>query len=419
MPKFVFEALDSNGKTIRSEVEAASNDEALKKIRSKNLMPTKLAIKAQKDGRATSGARARSVGGKKKTMAFGGVSSKQLTQFTRQFSTLIDAGLPIVRALDILESQLKPSLLKNALMDVKEDVEGGNTLSDSLSKHPKVFDNLYVNMIKAGEAGGVLDIILARLADFREKSQRLRRQIIGALVYPAAVITIATLILIAIFIYVIPSFEKTFRGMNVELPGSTQLLMAMAKTMQNFWFLIPGIPIVLFVAYKLIRMSSKGAYATDFLKLHIPVFGQIISKSSVSRFCRTLGTLISSGVPILEALSIIRNTTGNEVVSRAVTDVHASIREGDTIAEPLKNSGVFDDMVVNMIDVGEETGELDKMLIKIADNYDNEVDVLVSSLMSLLEPVLIICLGIIVGFIVISLFYPLISLMDNISKKGN
>jgi type IV pilus assembly protein PilC len=411
MAMFLYEAVDSQGNEIKAEIEARDEKEANDKIRALNYYPTKVALKPAV-GMGTPQAVARKRGG----FALGfGVSVKQLTQFTRQFATLLDAGLPIVRSLDILQGQQKPGMLKETLADVKADVEGGSALSESLSKHPRVFDKLYVNMIKAGEAGGVLDQILARLADYMEKSLRLKQKIIGALVYPAAVITIAGGILTFILIYIIPKFEAMFKEMDLgQLPFLTEMLIGVSKMITSYWYIVIfGIFLIWAVLYFAGR-TPKGRYTLDLIKLKFPIFGMIISKSSVSRFCRTLGTLIQSGVPILNALSIIKNATGNAVVATAVENVHNSIREGDTIAEPLRHSGVFDDIVVNMIQVGEETGELDKMLIKVADNYDNEVDTLVGALMSLLEPVLIVGMGGTVGFIVIALFMPLIAIMERI-----
>lgn len=344
------------------------------------------------------------------------VKQKHLTQFTRQFATLLDAGLPVVRSLDILQRQAQGAL-KETIAAVKEDVEGGSSLSESLSHHAIVFDKLYVNMIRAGEAGGVLDEILSRLADYREKAQRLQQKIVGALVYPAAVVTIAGGILSAIMVFIIPRFEQMFREMNIgEMPALTSLLMFVAHTMADFWYLLLLLPVIATFAFRFVVKIPEGRKYVDKVKLNIPVFGMIASKSAVSRFCRTLGTLIQSGVPILEALSIIKNATGNQIVADAIEAVHCSIKEGDTIAEPLRHSGVFDELVVNMVQVGEETGELDKMLIKVADNYENDVDVLVGGMMSLLEPVLIIGMGMTVGFIVIALFMPLITMMNNLSN---
>lgn len=416
MPTFVYEAVDSQGKEVKAEIDAASEKEASDKIRALNYFPTKVLPKGASGALGTPQSVARRRGG----ISFGlGVSAKQLTQFTRQFATLLDAGLPMVRSLDILYTQFRPGLLKDTIGFVKEDVEGGSSVSEALAKHPRVFDKLYVNMAKAGEAGGILDQILTKLAEYMEKTQRLKQKIIGALVYPAAVVTIAGAILMLILVYIIPQFEKMFKEMELgDLPPLTMILITTANTMRSFWYIIIFTPVILFAVYQMVGRTPKGRYTIDMIKLKFPIFGLIVSKEAVSRFCRTLGTLIQSGVPILNALSIIKNATGNAVVARAVENVHSSIREGDTIAEPLRHSGVFDDLVVNMIQVGEETGELDKMLMKVADTYESEVDTLVGALMSLLEPVLIIGMGLTVGFIVISLFLPLLDIMKKIGGGG-
>lgn len=342
-----------------------------------------------------------------------GVSSKQLTTFTSQLSTLQDAGLPIVRSLKILSGQMKAGTLQNAVVNVAEDVEGGSTFSEALSKHPKIFDKLYVNMVKAGEMGGVLDTILRRLAEFMEKSQKLKKRIVGAAVYPVAVLTVAGGILAAIMILVVPQFEKIFKDMKVPLPVMTETLIWLSHNMVDLWWVAPVTIGLLIFGYRMVTGNKTGKLILDTTILKLPVFGDIIRKSSISRFTRTLGTLITSGVPILEALAIVKNAIANQVIANAVQKVQDSIREGESIAEPLAQSGEFDDIVVNMIDVGEETGELDKMLIKIADNYDEEVDVLVGSMVSLMEPLLIIGMGLMIGFIVISLFLPLITLVQH------
>ncbi|MCZ7649098.1 MAG: type II secretion system F family protein [Planctomycetota bacterium] len=413
MPTFMYEAMDSQGNTVKDTIEAASEKEANDKIRAMNYYPTK--VQSQGGGAAsmaTPQAVARKRGGL--SLSFR-VKPKELSEFTRQFATLLDAGLPVVRSLDILQNNLRPGMLKDVVGEVKEDVEGGSALSEALTKHPKAFDKLYVNMVKAGEAAGILDQILSRLADYLEKAQRLKQKIVGALTYPIAVITIAAGILSLIMIFIIPKFEAMFNDMGLDLPIMTKMLLGMANVVVNFWYLLLLVPFILYGVFVGVRRTPQGRYYLDMISLKFPIFGLIISKSSVSRFCRTLGTLIQSGVPILNALAIIKNATGNAVVATAIENVHNSIREGDTIAEPLRHSGVFDDLVVNMIQVGEETGELDKMLIKVADNYDNEVDTLVGSLMSLLEPILIIGMGGTVGFIVIALFMPMIKLMEGMS----
>ena len=412
MAVFVYEALDSQGQEVRGEIEAVSSEEAIVKIRNKSYFPTNVKEKAAKRQKAGV-----SAGGKKKrSFAFGKVKTKQLTTFTRQLSTLQDAGLPIVRSLKILEEQQKPGVLKNQLSDVADDVEGGSTLSESLAKHPKTFDKLYVNMVRAGEAGGVLDAILERLAAFMEKSQRLKKQVVSALIYPAAVISVAGLILIGIMIYIIPKFEDMFRDMKMKLPGLTSMLITFSKGLQSYWYLIPIIPFSIVVIFKVIAANKTGRYGLDFMKLKVPLFGMIVSKSTISRFTRTLGTLIASGVPILEALSIVKAASGNAVFETAIGRVHDSIREGENMVGPLAQTKIVDSMVLNMIDVGEETGELDKMLLKIADTYDEDVDALVGGMMSLIEPLLIVGMGSAVGFIVVALFLPLISLMENIGQ---
>ncbi|HNZ66721.1 MAG TPA: type II secretion system F family protein, partial [Planctomycetota bacterium] len=334
--------------------------------------------------------------------------------FTNQLSTLQDAGLPIVRSLKILQGQMKAGNLKNALTEVADDVESGFTFSDSLAKHPKIFDKLYVNMVKAGEMGGVLDTILRRLSEFMDKSEKLKRRIKGAATYPVAVLVISLGIVIGILILVVPNFEKIFNDLKVTLPAPTQLLIAMSRQIYNMWWVaLVGILGFIFV-YRLISSNKDGKALLDRFYISLPIMGDLIRKSSISRFTRTLGTLISSGVPILEALSIVKNAISNSVIANAIGSVYESIREGESIAEPLAKSGEFDDIVINMIDVGEETGELDKMMIKIADNYDEEVDILVGAMVSMLEPMLIIFLGGTVGFIVIALFMPMIQLVNTL-----
>ncbi|RME04247.1 MAG: type II secretion system F family protein [Planctomycetota bacterium] len=421
MPLFTIEAMDQKGNKLRKDIEASSKQEAVKKVRSMGYYPTKVKQKkggsGKKEKETSPGMSARQAIAKQKksSFTFGGVSQKQLTQFTQQLSILQDAGLPIVRSLRILEGQLKPCALKTQLEAIANDVEGGSTFSEALAKHPKTFDKLYVNMIKAGEAGGVLDTILERLAIFQEKSLKLRKKVLGAMVYPVAVITIAVLILTGIMIFVIPAFKKMFKESNVQTPMMTELLLSIADFVKVWWWaILIVIPATIIITYKMIVKSPSGRFAVDKIKLNIPIFGMIIRKSTISRFTRTLGTLIASGVPILEALGIVKDAVGNEVVAKAVENVYNSIKEGESIAGPLKESKIFDDLVVNMIDVGEETGELDKMLMKISDTYDDDVDVAVESMTSLMEPILIIGMGATVGFIVIALFMPLISLISNI-----
>jgi type IV pilus assembly protein PilC len=346
----------------------------------------------------------------------GRVSQKALTQFTSQLSTLQDAGLPIVRSLKILEGQLDRGPFKSTLVDVTEDVESGSPLSDALAKHPQVFDGLYTNMVKAGEAGGVLDVILSRLAGFMEKASKLRKKVKGAMIYPAVVLFVTISILMLIMIFVVPKFEAVFKQIpNIgELPGITKGLQALSRFLVDRWYVVLGILILLVIAYRAVKASAPGRRFFDRVKLKLPIIGKLTRKIIVARFARTLGTLIASGVPILEALSICRNTAGNVVLETALDRVHDSVKEGESIAEPLGESGIFDDIVVNMIDVGEETGELDKMLIKVADNYDEEVDVEVSSLVSVIEPILILFMGGTVFIIVLALFLPLMKLIQGV-----
>ena len=422
MPTYTFEAMNSSGQNVTDEIEAGSDEEALAKIRGKGYFPTKIREKSAKKGvkkkKKAKEAEAGPVETKRKMpIAIGGVKQKNLVSFTRQLSTLQDAGLPILRSLQILEQQQKPGLLKAIVGGVADEVESGGSLSEAMAQYPKAFDKLYVNMINAGEAGGVLDIILARLADFMEKAARLKKKVIGAMIYPAVVIFIAVAIVSLIMIFVVPKFEEIFADFGVPLPAVTQFLINFSSWMANDfgWAYILFSPVVFVIVWKLIRISDGGKYATDLIVLKIPILGQILGKTSIARFTRTLGTLISAGVPILDAINITRETCGNEVYARALTKVHDAIREGESMADPLRATKVVDTIVVNMVDVGEETGDLDKMLVKIADNYDNDVDVLVSSLISILEPVMVVVLGVIVGFIVVALFAPMVTLIQTVS----
>lgn len=428
MPKFQYEAMNAAGQEVKDEIDAQTSEDAIAKIRALGYFPTKVKQKGGAKKAATVAA-----GPKKRTAKLGKVSVKQLTQFTRQLSTLMDAGLPILRSIRILEQQQKPGTLRVALRYVGEDVEGGATLSEAMARHPKVFDRLFTNMIAAGEAGGVLDVILQRLADFMEKAQKLKRKVIGAMIYPVCVIGFAFMIVAGIMYFVVPKFKTIFADFDTTLPGITQLLLDMSDWMVGKTtdasgaekdMLIPGWAIILVTplaaigGYKIVRKFEGGRLLVDVVKLKIPILGTILSKSGIARFTRTLGTLVAAGVPILEALNITKDTSGNEVYSRALAKVHDSIREGESFAVPLKATKVVDNLVVNMIDVGEETGDLDKMLIKVADNYDDEVETLVAGLVSLLEPVMVIVLGGIVGFIVIALFLPMVSLVNSLTGGG-
>ncbi len=415
MPTFAYEAMNQAGQQVKDELQATSSEDALAKIRNLGFFPTRI--------REKGGARVKAGGAAKKKrgtgFSIGGVNLKTITLITRQLSTLQDAGLPILRSLRILEEQQKPGLMKNVLRGMGEDIEGGATLSEACAKHPKAFNRLYCNMVAAGETGGVLDVILQRLAEFMEKAQKLKRKIIGAMVYPIVVVTFAMGIVVGIMIVVIPKFKHIFEDFDVTLPGVTLVLMGVSD-----WVVLgtpPGWVVILFgpfaaiLLFKIIRSSKGGRYVVDVVSLRIPVFGNLVQKNAVSRFTRTLGTLIAAGVPILEAINITRDTSGNEVYVRALDKVHDSIREGESVAAPLRAAKVVDGLVTNMIDVGEETGELDKMLLKVADNYEEEIDVAVASLVSLLEPLMVVVLGGIVGFIVIALFMPLVELISSVA----
>lgn len=422
MPTFKFEAMNHLGQPVKDQVEAASSDDAIGRIRAMGYFPTNIREAGAKKGKpqrgaAAAGANAQGQAGSGARRTAGRIANKLLTQFTRQLSTLVNAGLPILRCLRVLEEQQKPGMMRVACRMVAQDVEGGASLSEAMAKHPKAFDRLYVNMVRAGEAGGVLEVILQRLADFKESAQALKRKVIGAMVYPVAVMTFALAIVTALLIWVVPQFAKIFGDMKVELPAVTKALLALSAWVSSGgWIVILGSPLIIFAFFQLLKLSDGGRYFTDALKLKIPILGAIAYKSAVARFTRTLGTLLEAGVPILDAITITAETAGNEVYTRALKNVRDSIRQGETFAQPLRQAKVVEAMVVNMIDVGEETGELDTMLDKIADTYEAEVDTLVSSMTSLLEPVMVITLGGIVGFIVLALFMPMVSLIENVSQ---
>lgn len=446
MPTFTFEALNEAGKPQKGSINATSSEDAIARIRSQGLFPTAVReqkikkketesagdAKGGKSGKEKAGASTAKAGakGQKKwtemTITIGGVSQKVLTGFTRQFSTLQDAGLPILRSLQILEQQQKPGILKTTLQEIQEDVSGGSTLSDAMQRHPKAFDKLYTKMIAAGEVAGVLDMILQRLAEFLEKAAKLKAKIMSAMIYPSVVIGVAFVIVAGIMIFIVPKFTKIFEDFDTELPALTTMLMTVSKFMGGF--LLPGetgfpgvflfmvLPFLFLGLMKLARKSDGGRMFIDSSLLKAPVFGKLINKSAIARMTRTLGTLVRAGVPILDAINITKDTTGNAVFAKALQAVHDSVRQGDSFAEPLRRSKVVDSIVVNMIDVGEETGDLDKMLLKVADNYDDEVDTMVAGLVSLLEPIMVVCLGGIVGFIVVALFLPLVTLIQSVSQ---
>jgi len=450
MATYQYEALDSAGKPTSGTVEADSSEEAIQQIRGQGFFPTSVRQGDEGGGKkGLLGKRGTAGGGKKKKKkkpakepkakkdkdekkgiqiklpSIGRVNTKILTQFTRQLSTLQDAGLPLLRSLQILEQQQKPGQLKNMLGQIVTDVEAGSTLSDSFAKHPRGFDRLYCKMVAAGEVGGVLDVILQRLANFMEKAQRLRSRIKGAMIYPTVVVIIAVGIVTGIMYFVIPKFEAIFEDFDITLPGLTQFLIEASAWVAGTrdgqmipgWAVIVSAPFFIFVFMKIFRKTQFGRATIDWTILKIPVIGVLVEKTTVARFTRTLGTLVSAGVPILEAVNITRDTCGNWVFERALQRVHDSIREGESFAVPLRESKVCDGIVVNMIDVGEETGDLDVMLMKVADNYDEEVDVAVQSLLSLIEPMLVVVLGTVVGGIVLALFMPLVKMIQSVSES--
>jgi len=360
---------------------------------------------------------ARSTGDASKvgTSWFRRVPSKELAQFTGRLETLVNAGLPLVRCLRILENQQKPGTLKEVIEAVGDDVEGGAPLSEALAKYPQVFDRLYINMVRAGEAGGMLGTILGRLAGFAKKSEAMKGQIKAAMTYPAMVILFAGAILMITMIVVVPKFETMFDSYGTEMPALTSALLSLSRFMVAWWYVLLVVPVLLIVAYKFMLRSEAFALSVDRFKLRVPFFGMLTKKTIVARFTRTMGTLLTSGVPILEALSIVQASITNRVVEEAIGDVHDAIREGESMAEPLADSGLFDDMVVNMIDVGEETGQLDKMLTRIADDYEVELDVAVTVVFKALEPVMLLFVAVVVGTIAFALFSPMVKLMDSMT----
>jgi type IV pilus assembly protein PilC len=423
MPRYSYVAMDSRGKEMKGTLEVANQNEAIGRIKEMGYFPTKVVedkAKAQSADKKGAPAAKGKAAGKKGGMNFnikipglgGKVKAKTLTVFTRQLATLVEAGLPLLRGLRVLERQEKQPTLKKIVGQLGLAIEGGSTFSEGLAQHPKVFNRLYVNMVKAGEMGGVLEVVLKRLSEFMEKAQKIKGKVVAAMFYPAAVITVAVVIMGILMVFVIPKFKDIFAGIGVPLPGFTQFVLKCSEIVKDH-FLVAFFGVVgFFIALKVAIATKLGRKLFDRFKLHMPVLGPVINKVAISRFTRTLGTLVSSGVPILQALTIVKETAGNVVVADAVQAVHESVKEGETITAPLEASRVFPPMVISMVDVGEQTGALPEMLMKIADNYDEEVDNAVAAMTSLLEPIMIVFLAVIVGSIVIALFMPLIALMD-------
>lgn len=413
MAVFQYEALNSQGSEVKDRIDALSQKEAISKIRNLGLFPTKVRARgaAKKSAAKTAAAaRPRHAGGK--------VRVKLVTQFARQLSTLQDAGLPILRSLRILQEQQKSGTFKRVVGYVADEIEGGSTLSEALGRFPRTFDRLFVNMVAAGETGGVLDLILARLADFMEKIQKLKARVRSAMVYPVVVLCAAFGMLLMLMWKVIPKFKMVLEEMvEGELNPLTKAVLGVSGWIAYHWgwAIMLGVPLAIVLLLRMTKQFRLGRLVLDTIKLKLPVVGNLAGKVSVSRWTRTLGTLIGAGVPILDALNSTRETAGNEVYSDMLRDVHNAIRQGDTFANPLRQSKTVDLIVCNMVGVGEETGDLDKMLLKVAENYDEQVDVLVASLMSLLEPVMVLVLGLIVMVIVLSVFLPMIQVITSLS----
>jgi type IV pilus assembly protein PilC len=430
MPKYSYVALDAHGKETKGTIEVASQNEAIGRVKEMGFFPTKI-VEAEKPQektarKKTKGA-ARPAGGKRRASLdlqikipglSGRVKPKVLTTFTRQLATLVDAGLPLLRGLRVLEKQERNATLRGILGELALAIEGGSTFSEALAQHPKVFNRLFVNMVKAGELGGVLEVVLKRLAEFSEKAQKIKGKVKAAMFYPVAVLIVAMGIMILLLTFVIPRFQGVFEGMGVQMPKFTLFVLAVSAAVKNHFFTTSMCVAACVVVFLLIIRTKIGRLVWDKFKLKVPALGPVVSKVAIARFTRTLGTLVSSGVPILQALTIVKETAGNVIIANAVSQVHESVKEGETITAPLEGSAVFPPMVVSMVDVGEQTGALPEMLLRIADNYDEEVDNAVSAMTSLLEPIMIIFLAVIVGSIVIAMFLPLIAMINNLSGSG-
>jgi type IV pilus assembly protein PilC len=429
MPKFNYVAMDSGGKETKGTVEVASQSEAINRLKEMGYYPTKVveADKAKEKSEKKAKPAEKGKGGKKgKKFAFkipglgGGVKTKVMCTFTRQLATLVDAGLPLLRGLRVLEKQERNPNLKAAIVQLAMSVEGGSTFSEALAQHPKIFNRLYVSMVKAGEMGGVLEIVLNRLSEFMEKAQKIKGKVVAAMFYPSAVMCVAVAILGILMVFVVPKFEEIFKDMleGASLPWFTEFVLGISRAVKGNIVATLGIVAGIVIAFKLFIKTKFGRHVFDKVQLIMPGIGPVISKVAISRFTRTLGTLVSSGVPILQALTIVKETSGNVIIGDAVVSIHESVKEGETITQPLEAANVFPPMVISMVDVGEQTGALPEMLMKIADNYDEEVDNAVSAMTSLLEPVMIVFLAVVVGSIVIALFLPLIVMMDKMGSAG-
>jgi type IV pilus assembly protein PilC len=427
MPRYTYVALDAKGQEASGVIEADSQNDAVGQLRQAGYYPKAIAEEG-KGGKPAKAARSvkQPVSAKKQTtfslpfLERKNVKGKTLMIFTRQIATLIDAGLPLLRGLTVLAKQEPDPLLRKVIVSLAETVQGGGTFSESLANHPRIFSKLYVNMVKAGELGGVLELVLLRLAEFQEKAQRIKNKVVSAMFYPIIVLLIAILIMGFLLVFIVPKFQAIFADMlgGKPLPPLTQFVIGASTMVKSNILVIVALVVGIAVLLKVVARTTRGAFLLDTLKLKAPLFGDLTRKSAISRFSRTLGTLVTSGVPILQALNITRETAGNTVIADAITKVHDSVKEGESIVHPLEASGVFPPMVISMIDVGEETGQLPEMLLKIAEVYDDEVDGAVSGLISLLEPIMIVFLAVVVGTIVVALFLPLISIISGMQQQS-
>ncbi len=429
MPRFTYVALDSRGQESSGLVDANSVNEVVGHLRQAGFFPTNVyeegqgGAPAKKTRRAskTKEPRLRSLTSKEITLfQRKAVKPKVLMIFTRQLATLIDSGLPLLRGLNVLQKQERDTVLKRTINQLAESVQSGNTFSESLATHPAIFNDLYVNMVKAGEVGGVLELVLNRLAEFQEKAQKIKNKVLAAMVYPIIVMILAIAILAFLLVFIVPKFEAIFHDMlgDKPLPTITLFVIGVSRFVQAHGLILLGALIVIFAGSHVLARTKRGRQGLDRLKLHLPLFGDLLRKTAISRFSRTLGTLVSSGVPILQALNITRETAGNSVIADAISQVHDSVKEGESIVQPLEASAAFPPMVISMIDVGEETGKLPEMLLKIAEVYDDEVDNAVAGLTAMLEPIMIVVLAVIVGTIVIALFMPLISIISGLQEQS-
>ena len=431
MAKFQYIALDGAGQEQRGTIEAGDRASAIAAIRANGLFPSAIgevkgaAAPARKGAAAAKGAAKKGVGSKQINIKMpkflmGRVKQKDLTGFTRQLATLVNAGLPLMRCIDVLKKQKMAPAMMDCLNGISEGIAGGATFSESLTAYPKVFDNLYVNMVKAGEAGGVLEVVLNRLAEFAEKAQKIKNKVKGAMIYPSVVLVAAVGITAFLLVAVIPKFQQVFNDIlgGQSLPAITEFVMGASEFVQHNGLQIAAGVAAFVVLYKMFGKTKFGAYQLDRLRLGFPVTGTLVKRTAIAQFSRTLGTLLSSGVPILQALVIVRDTTANGVVRRAIQSVHDAVKEGESMTDPLASSGVFPPMVVSMVQVGEETGQLPDMLTRIANTYDDEVDNAVAGLTAAIEPALIIFLAVVVGTIVIAMFLPMIKIISSVSGGG-